>query len=230
MVSLLQPADPRRLTEREVHAFALGYIHLLGARCRALDEGLPPAAAAVPLEAFLCSGLGLEHLLWMLYQKHADHYQAVPDDDGCPRLQLVQTLLLGPDSALAVTDLGWQFGGDFLGDLCERNARGKPAPTCDAVALGRLVPRYERHDRLFCWGGYVLKQFRQPATNQVLVLLTAEELHWPRWFDDPLWRRPATNSKKRLHDTLQDLNRRQQAQLIHFKGDGSGNRIGWDYC
>jgi hypothetical protein len=95
--------------------------------------------------------------------------------------------------------------------------------------LGRLVPRYERADRLFCWGQQVLKHFLQPAANQETVLLAAEEQQWPGWFDDPLPPAPRKNPKKRLHDTLQDLNRRQRAQLIHFKGDGTGRRVGWEY-
>jgi hypothetical protein len=37
------------------------------------------------------------------------------------------------------------------------------------------------------------------------------------------------NPKILLHDTIKDLNRRQLPYLIHFKGDGTGRRIGWEY-
>jgi hypothetical protein len=75
----------------------------------------------------------------------------------------------------------------------------------------------------------VLKHFLQPACNQVILLCAAEELRWPAWFDDPLPPAPRKNSKKRLHNTIQDLNRRQTPQLVHFKGDGTGTRVGWEY-
>jgi hypothetical protein len=74
----------------------------------------------------------------------------------------------------------------------------------------------------------VLKRFRQPSANQELILQSAEELGWARWFDDPLPRGQANNPKMRLHDTIKDLNRRQSPPLVHFKGDGSGTRVGWE--
>jgi hypothetical protein len=32
----------------------------------------------------------------------------------------------------------------------------------------------------------------------------------------------------RLHDTIKDLNRRQRRAFIHFVGDGTGKRVGWE--
>jgi hypothetical protein len=82
---------------------------------------------------------------------------------------------------------------------------------------------------IFSWGRHVLKQFRQRSANQEIVLSTAEELHWPLRFDDPLPGQAGSRPKVRCHDTIKDLNRRQVPYLVHFKGDGTGLRIGWDY-
>jgi hypothetical protein len=64
---------------------------------------------------------------------------------------------------------------------------------------------------------------------ELIVLCSAEELGWPLWFDDPLPRQGGGRAKVRCHDTIKDLNRRQTPHLIHFKGDGTGMRIGWEY-
>src|SRR5207253_80516 len=99
----------------------------------------------------------------------------------------------------------------------------------DGLLLGRLLPCYDQSQRMFRWGAHVLKWFRQPAGNQELILLSAQELGWPGWFDDPLPPQNGQSAKARLHDTIKDLNRRQLPYLVHFKGDGTGTRIGWEY-
>jgi hypothetical protein len=98
----------------------------------------------------------------------------------------------------------------------------------ETLSSGRLAPRYHADERRLCWGCHVVKCFRQPAANQELIPLTAEELAWPDWFDDPLSHAGGMNPKKRLHDTIKCLNHNQKARLIHFNGDGTGTRIGWE--
>jgi hypothetical protein len=227
MLVLAQPAEPRRPSHLEFWAFVYGYLNLAGAYCQALDEDRPSASNAVPLADLRRWGVQDRHVLWMLYQMHAEHYQALPGSTTGPELRPVQTLVLGEGSALVLTERGWLFAGELLGELCARGAGG-PTPARDGLLLGRLVPRYERGDRLFCWGQHALKQFRQPSVNQEIVLCTAEELSWPGWFDDPLPRTPRQNPKVRLHDTIKNLNRNQTPYLIHFKGDGTGTRVGWE--
>jgi hypothetical protein len=229
MIALTQPADPHRPSYLEFWAFVYGYINLAGAYCKALNQDRPPASNAVPLADLRGWGMQEHHFLWMLFQMHVEHYQSAPGAASDTKAQPAQTLVLGGGSALVLTDRGWDFVGELLGELCARGEEGATTPARDGLLLGRLVPRYERADRLFCWGQHVLKHFLQPAGNQQIVLCAAEEQRWPWWFDDPLPKIPRTNPKVRLHDTIKDLNRRQTAQLIHFKGDGTGTRIGWEY-
>jgi hypothetical protein len=96
------------------------------------------------------------------------------------------------------------------------------------LVVGILPPHYDGTCRRFTWGNHVLKCFRQPAGNQEVVLATAEEMKWLPWFDDPLPRTAGINPKQRLHDTINALNRNQQPNLVHFKGDGSGAKFGWE--
>ncbi len=92
----------------------------------------------------------------------------------------------------------------------------------------RKVPDWDAQRRELRWQGQVVKRFRQPAPSQEMILRAAEELGWPEWFDDPLPRVPGLNPKARLHDTIRNLNRHQQRRLLHFKGDGTGTRVGWE--
>jgi hypothetical protein len=121
-------------------------------------------------------------------------------------------------------------GRDFLAALLLRllTAPLGDTPARDFLVVGRPAPRYEQETRQLLIGARVVKRFRQPSVNQELVLLTAEELDWPEWFDDPLPREGGRCPKARLRDTIKALNRHQTPYLVHFKGDGTGTRIGWE--
>jgi hypothetical protein len=127
-----------------------------------------------------------------------------------------------------LTELGKEFFFDCLVRALHASNEQEQAEAWDVLQTGLVLPRYHTADRLFTWGRHVIKHFRQPSVNQEMILRSAEELDWPDWFDDPLPRLAGINPKRRLHDTIKDLNRRQQTVLIHFKGDGTGIHIGWE--
>jgi len=84
-----------------------------------------------------------------------------------------------------------------------------------------------RIDAPCIFSGEVVKEFRVPAQNQELVLLSFEEMNWPVLLLDPLPPKPNIDSKQRLHDTINRLNRCQTRPLIRFEGDGTGKGIRW---
>ncbi len=77
-------------------------------------------------------------------------------------------------------------------------------------------------------GAWALKHFQQPSEAQAVILASAEELGWPPWFDDPLPRTAGANTKVRLHNTINNLNRNLHLPIVRFRGDGTGTRIGWE--
>jgi hypothetical protein len=166
-----------------------------------------------------------------MYHDYVRHYQLrASPADGILIGQRVQTLCLTESSTFVLTERGLDFAHSFLDEVLNGFDDGSGIGTAwERLILGRLLPYYEQQTRLFLWGEHILKHFRQPAGNQELILLAAEELGWRDWFDDPLPRRPKVNPKSLLHDTNKDLNRRQQTPLVHFKGDGTGMRIGWEF-
>jgi hypothetical protein len=219
-----------RATESEFLSLVIAYLDLLLARWDARDRQLPCRARAVPLRQLRAKGVADHLLLWMLYQAHVEH---LPPNrhahNSGPVWGFEGSLLLQASSFLSLTELGEAFANAFLDTALAPGGEGPFEAAWDRLILGNLLPRYDKEDRVFSWGRHALKCFRQPSANQELVLCGAEEQGWVSWFDDPLPKCPGTNPKRRLHDTIKDLNRRQLPYFIHFKGDGSGQRVGWEY-
>lgn len=88
------------------------------------------------------------------------------------------------------------------------------------------VPQFNPDLRTLFFGGHIIKQFKQAASNQLQILTAFEEERWPLRIDDPLT--GAGEQRERLNDTLRDLNRNHQtAGLLRFVGDGTGEGIIW---
>ena len=78
-------------------------------------------------------------------------------------------------------------------------------------------------------GTNVVKEFKLPSPNQETLLTAFEEEGWPPHIDDPLSPTPPLDPRRRLHDTIKALNRKQKHGLIRFRGDGSGEGIRWEF-
>ena len=101
----------------------------------------------------------------------------------------------------------------------QRTAARQPSPTWDPDLRELRV------------GELVVKRFRQPASNQVTVLTSFEELYWPRRIDDPLSGNSEVEPKRRLRDTVFALNRNHvTANVLAFEADGTGTGIIWKWC
>ncbi len=88
--------------------------------------------------------------------------------------------------------------------------------------LQHVHPIWDRDKRELRVGDKVVKQFKWPAENQERVLDAFQDEGWPPRIDDPLLPHPKICPKRRLHDTLKCLNRKQANELIKFRGDGTG--------
>jgi hypothetical protein len=101
---------------------------------------------------------------------------------------------------------------------------------CNLIAseefLGR--PRWDHQRRQLCMGAQLVKEFKLPSPNQETVLMAFEEESWPARIDDPLPPVAHLDPRRRLHDTIKALNRKQKRYLIRFRGDGSGEGIRWE--
>jgi hypothetical protein len=220
----------RIATPCEFIAFVIVYVDLLMARWTVPDQPCGGRLHAVSLAHFHERGVEDHILLWLLYQAHVEHWLPACGGGGQGHaVAPANSVLLGASSSFSLTERGESFADVFLAEALVPPDEEDFDRAQDRLLLGQVVPHYDKENRIFRWGGHVLKCFRQPAGNQELILAAAEELAWLAWMDDPLPKLPGVVSKVRLHDTIKDLNRRQTPPLIHFKGDGTGTRIGWEY-
>jgi hypothetical protein len=90
------------------------------------------------------------------------------------------------------------------------------------------IPIWDKQRLELRLGRLLVKSFKVPAANQELVLAAFQEEGWPTRIDDPIPPRPDQDSKRRLHDTINALNRCQRNALIRFQGDGSGQGVRWE--
>jgi len=88
-----------------------------------------------------------------------------------------------------------------------------------------LRPVWDRDRRELRFGDTVVKRFKWPAGNQESVLNAFEDQGWPTNISDPLDVDPKICPKRRLHDTLKCLNRKQLCGTIKFRGDGTGKGV-----
>lgn len=91
------------------------------------------------------------------------------------------------------------------------------------------IPTWDNEKRELRVGHKTVKQFRLRAVNQETILAAFQEEGWPERIDDPLPPKQELDPKRRLHDTIKYLNRRQEARLIKFGGDGTGQGVVWRF-
>lgn len=106
------------------------------------------------------------------------------------------------------------------------SVRGVGERTGDALCPAQ--PHWDPHRRELRVGGVVVKRFRWPAANQETILAVFQEEGWPDRVDDPLPVVPEQDPKRRLHDTIKCLNRNQLNDIVHFRGDGTGEGVSWE--
>jgi hypothetical protein len=90
------------------------------------------------------------------------------------------------------------------------------------------VPEWDPQKRELRVGGQVVKRFKWHAVNQEMILAAFDEEGWPARIDDPLPPQLDQDPKRRLHDTIKCLNRKQKNRLLQFRGDGTGEGILWE--
>lgn len=103
-----------------------------------------------------------------------------------------------------------------------------PAAVGAAPCLVLPVPHWDPHRRELWLDGMLVKRFRQPSPSQEKVLLAFQKEGWPPSIEDPLSSSPVQNPKRRLNQTIRNLNRSHRNSLIRFGGDGTGQRVTWN--
>ena len=98
----------------------------------------------------------------------------------------------------------------------------------DKIAKSPNVPVWDAGLHELRLGRRIIKRFRCPAPAQELILAVYEEEGWPPKIDDPLPMTSGIDPKRRLHQTIRNLNRAQRPHGIHFSVNGNGQSIRWE--
>ena len=135
------------------------------------------------------------------------------------------------ESCFVLTEEGVSFAQEVCGLLRQTQPQDEPQDGIAPACCGPKLPAGPSWDAIHLElrvGSYVVKRYRVPAPNQEVVLATFEEENWTERIDDPLAPTAEIDPKRRLHSTIQCLNRNQRRRLIHFRGDGHGTGVCWE--
>lgn len=206
-----------------------GLAQLLDARAYADDRQCDPWEFAVAMDDLAARGMTTGDLRWLASKGYAEHAcETTGPDDAHRTFQRVRNLSFRDATCVVLTDPGRSFAAAVVGKRFNL-AMFQPPDEDAPLARERMPqPHWDRQRRELRLGDAVVKRFPNRSSNQEAILAAFEEEGWPRRVDDPLPPKAEQDSKCRLHDTIKCLNRRQQQQLIRFRGDGTGEGICWE--
>jgi hypothetical protein len=206
---------------------------------------------ALEIQTFWSEGLSNNDLRWLVCKGFALHAEEVTHlGDDRRTFRPLGRFNLCAQTCFVLTE----SGAEFLHQACDRRVSRPDAADFHNGSLAHVnghrgVVNGHESARIRaaspvkmappkpCWdsdrqelrvGVEVVKRFKVPAPNQETVLAAFEEEGWPHRIDDPIPPHPDQDPKRRLHDTINSLNRNQRALLIHFLGDGRGLGVRWE--
>ena len=141
------------------------------------------------------------------------------------------SLVFSERECFVLTDSGRAYVSEEVSipdPLVLRNGHPAARRAVDDRPTASEIPTWDRVRQELRFAGVLVKQFKVPSPNQETILGVFEEEHWPPRIDDPLSPKLDQDPKRRLHDTINTLNRNQKNQLLRFSGDGSGQGVRWE--
>jgi hypothetical protein len=204
---------------------------LLQAYEYALELGQDGWDLAVELPVLQAAGLTNSDLRWLAGMGYAEHaIETTGPNDRTRQFRRTMLVTFTEQTCVVLTHSGVAvaqelFGGDLV------IALPKPAiSNCKIVVSDdpSPLPKWDQQRRQLRVGADVVKEFKLPSPNQETLLMAFEEEGWPPRIDDPLSPLPQLDPRRRLHDTIKALNRKQKQFLIRFMGDGSGEGVRWE--
>jgi hypothetical protein len=222
----LRPEDVELAKDLPVEPFSVlwrasQYAH--NARCAAWHF-------PVELAHLIRGGLSECDLRWLTCKGYVEHSQELSphtasrrsfSDSPALRFASRTTFILTPRGRLLAKSL---LNG--TASASQPHSASHTAP--QLVVCPGPLPIWDHKRRELRVGRTVVKRFCVPAVNQEIVLSAFEEESWPVHIDDPLPPADGIDSKRRLHSTIQCLNRNQQHHLLDFHGDGTGRGVRWE--
>jgi hypothetical protein len=195
----------------------------------AQDLHVSPREFAVEVTALLAAGCTPNTLRWLVLRGYVEHW--LVSAEGAPARRRGRG------------DKGREFPEGTCFVLTELGAAvvhsaGPPTSPGDATApnqQGRVtaepeIPVWDSARGELRFRGRLVRRFRNAASHQRAVLDAFQSQGWRRCLKDPL---PPSegqriNRKRRLHDTIKNLNRAHATRCLHFYGADAGRAVGWE--
>jgi hypothetical protein len=203
--------------------------YLAEAASFARELGRDPWDFAVEIGSLREMGLNNNHFRWLVCEGLVEHKQEITTVGDTRRVfQPDRPLSFSENTCFVLSEGGLDFARNGLASLPPAQETAESSSAVSRNGYGKdLLPKWDRERQELRVGDVVVKQFKVPALNQERILAAFEEEGWPVHIDDPLPPHPEQDSKRRLHDTINSLNRSQKNPLIQFSGNGNGQGIRW---
>lgn len=193
---------------------------------------------AITLDELSSVGIDLADCRWMVLEGIIEHWTETTYPGDSMRSFRRGDAILTKQSAFMLTQTGIQFLRcelQFTGisdsieviDLPQTIDSPIPQSIVSSATIDTL-PRWDALRQELWFQTKLVKQFRIPSANQITILAAFEEDGWPSRIDDPLSCHAEIDSRRRLNDTIRNLNRSRIHPVLRFAGDGSGEGILWE--
>jgi len=211
----------------QVHA---GLAELLKARECSLDTKSDLWEFSISLQTLRGLGLSETYLRWLVRRGYIEHrFDLTAVDDEKPRFRSTSLVRFLQVSCFVMTSAGEDYARPIcrtFGQLAHSNS-----PVHKAARFGikddSESPYWNANSRQLKFRGRIALQVHRPAPNLRAVLDALEAGNWAAVTHVTLPADGDSNSKSRLHNAINALNRLQRVPMIHFAGDGSGMGVEW---
>jgi hypothetical protein len=194
---------------------------------------------AVAIAELRSAGLTDNDLRWLVAKGYVEHAVEVTNPGEQARsFRPAVGVAFGERECFILADRGLQLvlsGGcvapgraDLRNGHASTSSPMAPATTTVARVGAVMVPTWDQDRQELRFGELLVKCYKVPAPNQEMILAAFEEEGWPSRIDDPLPPQLDSEPKRRLHDTINSLNRKQKNAVVRFLGDGSGQGVRWE--
>lgn len=186
---------------------------------------------AVELPVLFGVGMSRNELRWLLAQRFAEHGLELPPGENDRRaVRIVKSFQFHNDSCLILTVAGADFvrkaGPEFQSHE-SANPHFEQSNALGSHGDHHANPVWDRESRQVTYRGVTCIELIRAADNLETVLQAFEKAGWRPQIRDPFPPDKSGNRKRRLHNTINALNRCQTAPLIHFSSADSGRAIRW---
>ncbi|MEI8211023.1 MAG: hypothetical protein WCI02_02665 [Planctomycetota bacterium] len=187
---------------------------------------------AITLEELFSAGIDCADCRWMVVEGIIEHFTETTYPGDKTRSFRQGDALLTKQSAFMLTQYGVQFiRCEFQLPVVPEQPQlvlRQPDPPLVPPLEEDPIPNWDASRHELWFDGRLIKQYRIPSANQTTILAAFEEDGWPPRIDDPLPFHCDIDSRRRLNDTIRNLNRSRIHPILRFAGDGSGEGILWE--